>query len=210
MKIDVLDTKGNIVEQMNLNKDVFGIKPNLEVLAQYVRVYLANQRQGTSSTLTRAEVSGGGKKPWRQKGTGRARVGSSRNPIWRHGGVSHGPKPKDWGLSLNDRVKKLAIKSALSQKFLDKKIVILDSLKFEKPKTREMISVLNNLKTLGKALLVLNERDENIVKSVANIPGLTYTLAQRLNAYEVINANGVLFLKDAVLKLEERFKNASK
>jgi len=210
MKIDVLDTKGNIVEQMDLNKDVFGIKPNLEVLAQYVRVYLANQRQGTSSTLTRAEVSGGGKKPWRQKGTGRARVGSSRNPIWRHGGVSHGPKPKDWGLSLNDRVKKLAIKSALSQKFLDKKITILDSLKFEKPKTREMISVLNNLKTLGKALLVLNERDENIVKSVANIPNLTYTLAQRLNAYEVINANGVLFLKDAVLKLEERFKNASK
>lgn len=210
MKIDVLDTKGNIVEQMDLNKNVFGIQPNLEVLGQYVRVYLANQRQGTASTLTRGEVSGGGKKPWRQKGTGRARVGSSRNPIWRHGGVSHGPKPKDWGLSLNDRVKKLAIKSALSQKFLDKKITILDSLKFEKPKTKEMISVLNSLKIKGKVLLVLNERDENVVKSIANIPDLAYTLAQRLNAYEVINASGVLFLKDAVLKLEERFKNASK
>src|SRR3989344_2069599 len=145
MKIDVLDIKGKKVDEITLKKEIFGIEPNETVLAQYVRVYRTNQRQGTSSTLNRGEVSGGGKKPWKQKGTGRARVGSTRNPIWVHGGVAHGPKPKDWTLKLPKKVKRLALISALSSAVEKKKLTVLDKIEIESPKSKLVSEIVKNL-----------------------------------------------------------------
>ena len=208
MKIDVLNIKGEKVEQITLSDEIFGITPNEDVLAQYLRVYMHNQRQGTSSTKDRSEVSGGGKKPWKQKGTGRARVGSSRSPLWRHGGVTHGPKPKSWNLDLNKKMRRLAILSAISSKFANNKAIVVDSVTFEAPKTKSMVEVLKNLNA-SKPLLVMQSIDENTVKSGSNIKDLKITRASMLNAYDLLNAKTVIFVKDAVLGLQDKYLGKS-
>jgi len=206
MNLDVLDKQGNTLEQLTLNKDIFGVKPNKTLVAQYVRVYLANQRQGTSSTKTRGEVSGGGIKPWRQKGTGRARVGSSRNPIWVHGGVSHGPKPKSWSLRMPQKMKRAALLSVLTSKLLANQIKILNKIETQQPKTKDMTELLTNLKLTGKTLIILDSKNDSVRKSAENIKNVTTTLADVLNAYEVLKAKNIIFEKAAVLKLEEKLK----
>ena len=205
MKIDVINLKGEKVEKIDLSDEVFGFEPNKEVLKQYIRVYQANQRQGTSSTKTRSEVSGGGVKPWRQKGTGRARHGSIRSPIWVGGGVAHGPKPKSWRLSLNKSIKKNALKSALSQRMSEKKIIVLDNVKIDKPSTKDLIGALKKLKVEGKTLLVWIGESENLIKSVRNIPGIFLVNAGSLGAFDVMKTQNTIFLKDAVLNVQERF-----
>lgn len=210
MKIDVLNIKGEKVEQITLKDTIFGIEPNDNVLSQYIRVFLHNQRQGTASTKDRSEVSGSGRKPWKQKGTGRARVGSIRSPLWVHGGVTHGPKPKDWSLSLNKKMKRLAMLSALSKKFTSKDVIVLDSLNFDTAKTKEMINVLNNIKADKKVLLVLNSVDKNVLKSGSNVDYLAIEQASILNAYEVMNSKKLIFVKDALLSLESKYLGKSK
>lgn len=205
MKVKVLDTKGNTVEEITLKKEVFGVEPNLEILGQYLRVFRANLRQGTSSTKTRGDVSGGGIKPWRQKGTGRARVGSSRVPLWRHGGISHGPQPKDWSLRFPKKMKRLAIISALSSVAADKKITVLDKISMKTPDTKAMTDILKKLDVAGKILIVLNTPESNTIKSAKNIKGVKTTVTTNLNAYELLNAKNVVFLKDAVESLEKKY-----
>ena len=165
--------------------------------------YLANQRQGTQSTLTRAEVSGGGKKPWRQKGTGRARQGSTRAPQWYHGGIAHGPKPRDYRFAIPKKVKRLALKSALSSKFAASEMVVLDEFKLDAIKTKEVVKVLAALKTGKKTLIVLNEKDDVVYRSARNIAGVKVIPVNTINVYDVLNADTVLFVKDAVAKVEE-------
>jgi large subunit ribosomal protein L4 len=205
MKVKVLDTKGNTVEEITLKKEVFGIEPNLEILGQYLRVFKANLRQGTSSTKTRGDVSGGGIKPWRQKGTGRARVGSSRVPLWRHGGISHGPQPHDWSLRFPKKMKRLAIISALSSIAADKKITVLDKISMKTPDTKAMAEILKKIDVAGKILIVLNNPESNTIKSAKNIKGVKTTVTTNLNAYELLNAKNVVFLKDAVESLEKKY-----
>jgi large subunit ribosomal protein L4 len=205
MKVKVFNEKGKALEEMEVSKDIFGVEPNQALLAQYIRVFQNNQRQGTSSTKTRGEVSGGGKKPWKQKGTGRARVGSSRSPIWRHGGISHGPKPKDWSLAFPKQMKTLAMKSALSFKCLNDSIKVLESFNVKEPKTKEFLNFLKELDIKGKILLVSEKNNTNLLKSVRNIKGVTLSNISVLNAYEVLHAKNIIFLKDAVHKLEEKY-----
>ena len=205
MKIKVIDLNGEKLEELELSDKVFGIKPNAGALRQYIRVYYANQRQGTSSTKTRAEVSGGGRKPWAQKGTGRSRQGSIRSPIWVHGGVAHGPKPKSWALTVSKGVRELALKSILSQKMTDKKIIVLDKVKIEKPNTKDFVKTVEKLKLDGKTILVWLKKDENLMKSARNIPGFYLVNAGTLGAFDVIRSDNILFLKDALLNVEERY-----
>ena len=205
MKVNVFDLKGEKLEEINLSDKIFGIEPNAEVLKQYVRVYYSNQRQGTSSTKNKSEVSGGGKKPWQQKGTGRARQGSTRNPTWVHGGVAHGPGPKSWKISLSKNMKELALKSALSQRMSEKKIVIIDKVNIEKPNTKDFIKSLEKLKITGKLLLVWSDKNENLVKSARNIPGVSLSNVGSLGAFDVMRSETAVFLKDAILKIEERY-----
>ncbi|OGC47268.1 50S ribosomal protein L4 [candidate division WWE3 bacterium RIFCSPHIGHO2_01_FULL_42_13] len=205
MKIDVFDKNGKSVEKMELDESVFGAEPNRALLAQYLRIFDTNQRQGTSSTKTRAEVRGGGRKPWRQKGTGRARHGSIRSPIWVGGGISHGPQPKDWSLSFPKKMKKVAIVSALSLKQAKKQLKVLDILSFKKPKTKEMTEILGNLELRGRTLLVINKADENILKSTRNIKLLTVSTGETLNGHDLLKNTHVLFLKDAISKVQERY-----
>lgn len=206
MKIDVIDLKGEKLEELNLSDKVFGIEPHKEIMKQYVRVYRANQRQGTSSTKTRAEVSGGGRKPFSQKHTGRARAGSTRGPIWVHGGVAFGPKPKSWRLSLPKSASRLAMKSVLSQKATEKKITILDKVNFKKPNTQEFVKGLEKIKISGKILFVWKDKDENLVKSIRNIPNIVVSFSGSLSAYDVLDAKNVIFMKSAVLSVEEKLK----
>jgi len=206
MKIDVINLKGEKLEELNLSDKVFGIEPNKEIVKQYVRVYRANQRQGTSSTKTRAEVSGGGKKPWAQKHTGKARAGSNRSPIWVHGGVAFGPKPKSWKLDLSKSAKELAMKSVLSQKAAEKKITILDKVNFKKPSTQEFAKGLEEIKVKGKILFVWNDKDENLVRSIRNIPNIVVAFSGSLSAYDVLNARTIIFMKSAILGIEEKLK----
>ncbi|MBU1132904.1 50S ribosomal protein L4 [Patescibacteria group bacterium] len=205
MKVKVLDTKAEVIEEITLSDDVFGIEPNDTLLAQYVRVFSINQRQGTSSTKTRAEVSGGGKKPWRQKGTGRARHGSIRSPIWVGGGIAHGPRPYKPNLKMPKRMRVLAFKSALSYKFKDKKVTILDKVKFEKPSTKTMVEILKKLKIESSALLVWFKKDENLVKSASNILSLNTKFAGSLNTYDLLKSDNIIFIKDAVLDIEKKY-----
>jgi large subunit ribosomal protein L4 len=165
--------------------------------------YLANKRQGTQSTLTRTEVSGGGKKPWRQKGTGHARQGSTRAPQWRHGGIVHAPKPRDYSFSLNKKVRRLALKSALSDKLLSNSLIVLDELKLETYKTKVVADCLKAIGAGKKALIVLENNDAFAVKSIANIPGAKSAQVNTINTYDVINADTLIIVKDAVAKLEE-------
>ena len=201
-KIDVFNKTGEKVSELELNEAVFSIEPNVTAMHTAVVNYLANQRQGTQSTLTRAEVSGGGKKPWRQKGTGRARQGSTRSPQWTHGGVVFAPKPRDYRMSLNKKLKRVALKSALSSKVASDKLVVLDALELSAAKTKEMVKVLANLK-LTNALIVLPENDDTVIRAARNIPGVASTTVGTLNTYEVLKYNAVVITKAAVEKVEE-------
>ena len=194
---------GQPVSDLELNDAVFGIEPNAVVMHAAVVNYLANQRQGTQSTLTRTEVSGGGKKPWRQKGTGHARQGSTRSPQWRHGGVALGPKPRSYSYSLNKKVKRLALLSALSSKCADNDIVVVDAIKTDEFKTKTIVNMLKALNVDEKALIVLDTADKKIIKSAANIPGVKTTQYNTLNVYDILNYNKFVVVKDAVAKIEE-------
>ena len=201
--IAVLDMAGKNVGEITLSDAIFGITPNAVVMHAAVINYLANQRQGTQSTLTRTEVSGGGKKPWRQKGTGHARQGSTRAPQWRHGGIVHAPKPRDYSYSLNKKVRRLALKSALSDKVLSGDLIVLDELKLETYKTKVVADCLKAIGAGKKALIVLENNDAFAVKSIANIAGAKSAQVNTINTYDIINADTLVIVKGAVAKLEE-------
>ncbi len=202
-KVSVYDMNGNAVSELELNDAVFGIEPSEYAMHQAVVNYLANQRQGTQSTLTRTEVSGGGRKPWRQKGTGHARQGSTRSPQWRHGGIALGPKPRSYTYTLNKKVKRLALLSALSSKVQENEIVVVDSIKTDGFKTKSIVNMLKALKVDGKALIVLDTVDKQVIKSAANIPGVKTTQVNTLNVYDILNYSKFVVVKDAVAKIEE-------
>ena len=201
--ISVFDMTGKEVSTMELSEAVFGIEPNAVVMHQAVVAYLANQRQGTQSTLTRTEVAGGGRKPWRQKGTGHARQGSIRAPQWTHGGVALGPKPRTYKLALNKKVKRLALKSAFSSKVLDGDMIVVEKIEANEYKTKTMAAMLKALGADRKALVVLPEMDEKAIKSMANIPGVKTAQVNTLNVYDVLNCDKFIVVKDAVAKIEE-------
>ena len=194
---------GKQVSETELNDAVFGITPNEGVMHAAVVNYLANQRQGTQSTLTRTEVSGGGRKPWRQKGTGHARQGSTRAPQWVHGGIALGPKPRDYGYELNKKVKRLAMKSALSTKVIDNNMIVLDALTLDSFKTKTVVDMLKALGVEGKALIVTAEADTKVIKSAANIPGVKTAAVNTLNVYDILNYDKFIVVKNAVGKIEE-------
>ena len=202
-KISVFDMTGQEVSSMELSETVFGIKPNPVVMHQAVVTYLANQRQGTQSTLTRTEVKGGGRKPWRQKGTGHARQGSIRAPQWTHGGVALGPKPRSYTLALNKKVKRLALKSAFSSKVLDNAMIVVDKIETGEFKTKAMVAMLKALGAAKKALVVLPAVDEKVVRSLANIPGVRTAYVNTLNVYDILNCDSFIVAQDAVAKIEE-------
>ena len=201
--VKVFDMNGQPVSDLELNDAVFGIEPNTVVMHAAVVNYLANQRQGTQSTLTRTEVSGGGKKPWRQKGTGHARQGSTRAPQWTHGGIALGPKPRSYSYSLNKKVKRLALLSALSTKVADNDIVVLDAINMDEFKTKTIVNMLKALNVNEKALIVLDTVDKKVIKSAANIPGVKTTQVNTLNVYDILNYTKFIVVKDAVAKIEE-------
>ncbi len=202
-KLSVLDMKGKKVSDIELNDSIFAIEPNMSAMHLVVVNYLANQRQGTQSTLTRSEVSGGGKKPWRQKGTGRARQGSTRAPQWYHGGIALGPKPRDYGFSINKKVRRLAMKSALSSKVAADEMIVLESLSLDAIKTKEIAAVLSAIDAGKKTLIVLPEKNDVIYKSARNIAGVKTTLVSTLNVYDILNCDKIVVLKDAASKIEE-------
>jgi len=202
-KVAVYDVTGKEVSQTELSDAIFGITPNESVMHAMVVNHLANLRQGTQSTKTRTEVSGGGKKPWRQKGTGHARQGSTRSPQWYHGGVALGPKPRDYSYSINKKQRRLALKSALSTKLIDNSLIVLDSLSLDEFKTKRMIEILNALGATKKTLIVLPEVDKKIIKSVSNIPGATTTQVGNLNVYDILNHDKFIVVKSALTKIEE-------
>ena len=204
-KFDVLDINGAKVDTVELSDAVFGITPNEKVMHMAVVNFLANQRQGTQSTLTRAEVRGGGRRPWRQKGTGRARQGSIRAPQWTHGGVALGPKPRDYSYSLNKKVKRLAICSALSAKAAEGKLVIVNDFAINEFSTKAVVKMLGNLNVTGKTLMVQAVADKKVVKSAGNIPGVQTTVATTMNVYDTINAKTLVVDLAAAKKLEEVF-----
>ena len=201
--VAVKDMAGKKVADIELCNEVFGVEPNEAVMHMAVVNYLANQRQGTQSTLTRSEVSGGGKKPWRQKGTGHARQGSTRAPQWRHGGIALGPKPRDYYYTINKKERQLALKSALSDKVLTESLIVLDSLTVEGYKTKTVVECLKALEVGKKTLMILASNDAFAVKSAANIPGVKTAQVNTINTYDIINADTLVIVKDAVAKLEE-------
>lgn len=201
--IKVKNMQGADVEELTLNDGVFGIEPNKSVMHEVVVSYLAGLRKGTHSTKSRGEVRGGGRKPWRQKGTGRARAGTSRSPLWRGGSIIFGPKPRDYSYRVNKKKVSLAMRSALSDKVSEEAMVVVDALSFDAPKTKEMIKVLEALGTAKKTLLVLPEIDEVVIKSARNIEGVTPVTVAELNTYEILNNNSLVLTKDAALKIEE-------
>lgn len=202
-KVKMLSMDGKEAGTIELKDEIFGIEPNENAVHDVVKNYLANQRQGTQSAKTRAEVRGGGRKPFRQKGTGRHRQGSSTDPSQIGGGVVFAPKPRDYSYAVPKKVKRLAMKSALSAKVQDKEIIVLDSLKFDAPKTKDMVETLANIKAAKKALIVTAEKDENLVKSAANIPGVRTALVNTMNVYEIVNYTSFIVTKEAVKKIEE-------
>ena len=201
--IKVVNMTGAQVGEIALSDVIFGAEVNKAVLHAAVRTYLLNQRQGTQSTLTRSEVSGGGKKPWRQKGTGRARQGSTRSPQWTHGGIALGPKPRSYTKKLNKKVKQIAMFSALSAKVANNEMVVVDSIVAESYKTKVMASMLTAVGAGKKALVVLDAKNDMVVKSLANIPGVKVAYTNTLNVYDILNCNTVVFAQAAVQKLEE-------
>jgi large subunit ribosomal protein L4 len=202
-KIDVYDINGKKVKELELNEAVFGIEPNEAVVHSVLVNFLANQRQGTQNTKTRSEVSGGGKKPWRQKGTGRARQGSIRAPQWIKGGIALGPKPRSYKYTVNKKERALAIRSVLSAKVLENELVVVDNMPLKEIKTKEMVKALNNLKVEGKALIMLPTKNENIQKSARNIEGVKTTLVETINVYDLLKYNKLVVTEDTVKKLEE-------
>ena len=202
-KVTVLDMAGKEVSKIDLSDAVFGIEPNKAVMHDMVKNYLANQRQGTQSALTRAEVSGGGKKPWRQKGTGHARQGSTRAPQWTHGGIVFAPKPRSYRYTLNKKVRRLAMKSALSSKVLDNELVVLDKIAMDEYKTKTIAAMLKAVGSEKKALIVLPEKNEKVIASAANIPGVKTALVNTLNVYDILNADKFIVAKEAVAQIEE-------
>lgn len=201
--IKVVSMTGAEVGSVELNDAIFGIEPNMSVVHEVVKNHLANCRQGTQSALTRAEVSGGGRKPWRQKGTGRARQGSTRAPQWTHGGIVFAPKPRDYTVTLNKKVKRLAMKSALSSKVQDNEMIVVDSIATEGYKTKKIAEMLKALGSEKKALIVLSEVDAQVIASAANIPGVKTAQVNTLNVYDILNADKFIVVKDAVSKIEE-------
>ena len=202
-KINVVDMAGKVVSELELNDAVFGIEPNKAVMHSAVVNYLANQRQGTQSTLTRTEVRGGGKKPWRQKGTGHARQGSTRAPQWRHGGVALGPKPRSYRFRLNKQVKRLAMLSALSSKVSGNEMIVVDAITTNEFKTKNMVNMLKAIGAEDKTLIVLDGVDKKVIKSAANIADVKTTQVNTLNVYDILNCNKFVIVKGAVEKLEE-------
>ena len=205
MKTNVYDMTGKQVGEVELSEAIFGIEPNVSVMHDVVKNHLANCRQGTQSALTRAEVSGGGKKPWRQKGSGRARQGSTRAPQWTHGGIVFAPKPRDYSYRLNKKVRRLALKSALSAKAQADEIVVIDEIKMEEIKTKTFKAFLDAVKVDRKALVVTAEANELVVKSARNIAGVKTTFANLINVYDILNANKLVLDRAALAKSEEVF-----
>ena len=205
MLTKVFNMAGEQVGEIELSEAVFGIAPNQAVVHDVVKNHLANRRQGTQSALTRAEVSGGGRKPWRQKGTGRARQGSTRAPQWTHGGVVFAPKMRDYSYTLNKKSRRLALKSVLSAKATEQNIVVIDSIKMDAPKTKEFAQFLKNVNCDCKTLVVTAEVDANVVKSGRNIPGCEVTFANVINVYDILNAKKLVLDKAALAKIEEVF-----
>ena len=202
-KIDVYNIEGKKVSDIELADSVFGIEPNEKIEHSVLVNYMANQRQGTSNTKTRAEVSGGGRKPWKQKGTGRARQGSIRSPQWFKGGIALGPKPRDYSYRVNKKERRLAVRSVLSSKVLENNLVVVDSMNFDAIKTKNMVSALSNLKVEGKTLIVLPEKNENVQKSARNIEGVKTSLVNTINVYDLLKYNKLVLTVDAVKSLEE-------
>ena len=202
-QVTVFDMTGKSVGEMTLSDAIFGIEPNTSVMHAAVVNYLANQRQGTQSTLTRYEVSGGGRKPWKQKGTGRARQGSTRAPQWTHGGIALGPKPRDYSYELPKKVKRLALKSAFSAKVADNNLIVVDNIAVEGYKTKAVAEMLSNLGADKKALIVMPEVDAKLIKSAANIPGVKTALVNTINVYDILNCDKFIVAKSALEKIEE-------
>ena len=205
LKTNVLDMSGKVVGEIELPEALFGVEVNQSVVHDVVKNHLANKRQGTQSALTRAEVSGGGRKPWRQKGTGRARQGSTRAPQWTHGGIVFAPKPRDYSYTLNKKSRRLALKSALSAKAAAEAIIVIDEIKMEAPKTKEFAAFLKAVGVEGKALVVTAAADANVIKSGRNIPGCEITFANLINVYDIVNAGKLVVDKAALAKIEEVF-----
>ena len=204
--VSVYDMTGKKTSSKKLSDDIFGIEPNVAVMHSAVINYLANQRQGTQSTKTRSEVCGGGRKPWRQKGTGHARQGSTRSPQWTHGGIALGPKPRSYRFALPKKVRRLAMKSAFSTKVAAGEMMILKELKLDEIKTKTMVNLFSALKADKKVLLVLPEKDEKVILSARNIPGVKTALVNTLNVYDILNCDKFIVVKDAVAQLEEVYK----
>ena len=202
-KLAVLDKTGKKVSDIELKDEIVDVEPDKSAMHLVVVNYLANQRQGTQSTLTRSEVSGGGKKPWKQKGTGRARQGSTRAPQWTHGGIALGPKPRDYGFDVNKKVRRLAMKSALSSKVAADEMIVVDDFSMDAIKTKEMANILSAVKAGKKTLIVLPEKNDVLYKSARNIEGTNVSLVNTLNVYDILNCNTIVVLKDAVAKIEE-------
>jgi len=199
-----MDMTGNEVSNIELSDAIFGITPNVPAMHTMVVNYLANQRQGTQSTLTRTEVSGGGRKPWRQKGTGHARQGSIRAPQWTHGGIALGPKPRTYRFTVNKKLKRLAMKSALSSKVLSGDMIVLDAIAMNEYKTKDIVKMLKAIGAEGqKALIVMPEVDSKVIKSASNIPGVKTALVNTINVYDILNYDKFVVVKDAVAKIEE-------
>ncbi|CAB1245059.1 ribosomal protein L4 [Ruminococcaceae bacterium BL-4] len=201
--VAVLDMTGKEVEKIDLSDAIFGIEPNVSVMHDIVKNHLANQRQGTQSALTRSEVSGGGRKPWKQKGTGHARQGSTRAPQWTHGGIVFAPKPRDYSYTLNKKVKRLALKSAFSSKVKDDEMIVLSAITLDDFKTKTIAEMLKALGVDKKALIVLPEKDEKVIASANNLPGVKTAMVNTLNVYDILNADKFIVLKDAVAQIEE-------
>ena len=202
-KIDVYSIEGKKVSDVELKEEVFGIEPNETIVHSVLVNYMANQRQGTQSTKTRSEVSGGGRKPWRQKGTGRARQGSIRAPHWVGGGIALGPKPRSYKYRVNKKERRLAIRSVLSSKVLEKELVVVDKIDFKEIKTKNMVNALNKLKVEGKTLIVLPEKNENVQKSARNIEGVKTSLVNTINVYDLLKYKNLVLTLDTVKKIEE-------
>ena len=206
MELKVINTKGKEVEKMKIKDDVFDVKANEKLLLQYLRVYMTNQRQGNASTKTRGDVKGSGKKPWQQKHTGRARVGSSRTPLWRHGGISHGPQAKSWLLCLPKKMKKQAMRQALSIKLYSQNSFVLDNLDFEKMKTAQVVEMLRDTKALGKSLFLYTGTNTNFMKSSANVKNVVARNIDSANAFDILTNKNMFITKDALTKLGEMLK----
>jgi len=205
-KVALYNIAGQQVGDIELKDSIFGVNVNVEAMHQVVKMLLANRRQGTQSALTRAEVRGGGIKPWRQKGTGRARHGSIRSPQWTHGGVVFAPKPRSYRYTVPKKIRRIAMKSALSSKVNENNIIVLDDLNFEVPKTKQVVNMLQNLKVDTKALIVLAEKNENVEKSARNIPGVKTSLVNTLNVYDILKYDKFIITKSAVEKVEEVYQ----